>query len=57
MDVLQWIDTGFRAVAAGFFALLPGMTVWAVVLSLYSLVQWIIRSRSHNSLGAKGQTP
>jgi hypothetical protein len=57
MDVLQWIDTGFRAMAAGFLALLPGMSVWAVVLSFYFLARWIIRSRSRKSLGAEGQTP
>jgi hypothetical protein len=45
MDILQWIDTGFRVVVAGFLALLPGMTVWAVVSSLYLLVRWIMRSR------------
>jgi hypothetical protein len=55
MDVLQWIDTGFRVVVAGLLALLPGMTVWAVVSSLYLLVRWIIRSRSLRSLSAKGQ--
>lgn len=55
MDVLQWIDTGFRAVAAGFLALLPGMTVWAVVLGLDLLVRWIIHSRSRSFLSAKDQ--
>jgi hypothetical protein len=57
MDILQWIDTGFRAMAAGLLALLPGMSVWAVVLSVYLLVRWIIRSRSHKSLRTEGQIP
>ena len=55
MDVLQWIDTGFRVAVAGFLALLPGITFWAVVFSLSSLVRWIIRSRSRTFLSAKGQ--
>jgi hypothetical protein len=52
MEILQWIDTAFRALTAGFFALIPGMTVWTVVLTLYLLVRWIVRSRPHGSVGA-----
>ena len=41
MDILQWIDTGFQAVAVGFFALIPGMTAWTVILSLFLLIRRI----------------
>ena len=55
MEVLQWIDAAFRALAAGFFALLPGMAVWTVILALYLLIRWIVRGPMHGSLGAEGQ--
>ena len=55
MDILQWIDTGFRAVAGGFFALIPGLTVWTVILVFYLLIQWMVRSRSQKSLGTEDQ--
>lgn len=56
MDVLHWIDTAFRAVAAGFFALIPGMTVWTVMLALYLLVRTVVSSRPQGSLGTEGDT-
>jgi cellobiose-specific phosphotransferase system component IIC len=56
MDILQWIDTGLRAVAAGFFALIPGTTVWAVMIGIYLLLRWIVRSRAHGSVGVEGQS-
>ena len=55
MEVLQWIDTAFRAMAAGFFALLPGMAVWTVMLALYLLIRWMVRSQVHGSPGEEGQ--
>jgi cellobiose-specific phosphotransferase system component IIC len=55
MDILQWIDTGLRAVAAGFFALIPGTTVWAVMIGIYLLIRWIVRSQPHGSVGVEGQ--
>ena len=41
MEILQWMDTAFRAVAAGFFALIPGMAVWTVMLGLYLLIRFL----------------
>lgn len=55
MDILQWIDTGFRAVAGGFFALIPGLTVWTVILAFYLLIHWMVRSRSQKSLRTEDQ--
>ena len=55
MELLHWIDTALRVLIAGFFALIPGMTVWAVMLTLYLSIRWIVRSRTHGSLGAEGQ--
>jgi hypothetical protein len=57
MDILQWIDTGLRAVMGVFFAVIPGMTVWTVVLTLYLMIRWIIRSRALQSPGTEGHTP
>jgi hypothetical protein len=56
MEVLQWIDTGFRAMAAGFFALIPGMAVWTVILALYLFARTIVRNRPHGSPGAVGDS-
>jgi cellobiose-specific phosphotransferase system component IIC len=56
MDILHWMDTGLRAVAAGFFALIPGTTVWAVMIGIYLLIRWIVRSRAHGSVGVGGQS-
>lgn len=56
MDILHWMDTGLRAVAAGFFALIPGTTVWAVMIGIYLLVRWIVRSRAHGSVEVKDQS-
>jgi cellobiose-specific phosphotransferase system component IIC len=55
MDILHWMDTGLRAVAAGFFALIPGTTVWAVMIGIYLLIRWIVRSQPHGSVGVEGQ--
>lgn len=57
MDILQWCDTGCRALMAGFFAVIPGMTVWTVVLTLYLMIRWIIRSRALRSSGIAAHTP
>jgi hypothetical protein len=56
VEVLQWIDTAFRAMAAGLFALLPGMAVWTVMLALYLLIRRIVRSQMHGSPGVEGQS-
>lgn len=55
MELLHWIDTALRALTAGFFALIPGLTVWAVMLTLYLSIRWIVRSRTHGSLEAEGR--
>lgn len=41
MELLQWLNTSLQVVAAGFFALLPGMVFWLTVLGFYLLIQWI----------------
>ena len=41
MMVLQWLDTAWRVVLGGFFALLPGLIFWLVVLVLFLLVRWL----------------
>jgi hypothetical protein len=49
MDALQWMDTAFRALLAGFFALMPGMTVWTVMLALFLLIRRIGFERRQKS--------
>jgi UPF0716 family protein affecting phage T7 exclusion len=41
MEILQWLSALLQVVAAGFFALLPGMVFWLTVLGFYLLIQWI----------------
>lgn len=45
MEVLQWIDTAFRAVLASLFMVIPGVVIWLVVLGVSLLGRWISRNR------------
>jgi len=54
MEILQWVSTALRVVTAGFFALLPGMAFWLMVLGFYLLIQWI--GQSYLSRRLRGRT-
>lgn len=50
MMVLQWLDTAWRVIVGGFFALLPGLAFWLVVLMLFLLVRWLAWGKPFQTL-------
>jgi hypothetical protein len=62
MDIMHWLNTAFLVLAAGFFALLPGLIFWLAVLGFYALIRRISRGHLHRaarggSLGNFEQPP
>lgn len=43
-QVLQLLDTAWRVLLAGMFAMAPGGLVWLVALSIFLLIRQISRS-------------
>jgi hypothetical protein len=44
MEFLQWLDSAWRIVFAGLFALLPGTVFWLAVLGMMALARKLGRS-------------
>jgi hypothetical protein len=51
MELLQWLDSAWRIVLAGFFALLPGSLVWLAVLMTANFVRRLGRRQPNQVLG------
>jgi hypothetical protein len=51
MELLQWLDSTWRIVLAGFFALLPGTLVWLAVLGTMNVFRKLGRGQRDQILG------
>ncbi len=52
-ELMHWVGMAWRLLLAGFVALLPGMTVWFLVVGMAATVRRLGRSARRGGLTAR----